>query len=140
MNWMKLDHKEVNSNITIKDGFTYFGPVSDEKVKVEALRYYNLIQSLCDKGYNRSDHFEGDICGEIIINKNGEWRWLAGPGQHRAVVLSSLDYQNIPVRVLRLVFENEVDIWPNVTSGLYTKKGALKLFHTIFQGNASHLI
>ena len=138
-NWIRLDHQEVNSDISLEDGFTYFGPVSDEKIEVEALRYYNLIQSVCDNGYNRSDDFEGDICGEILINKKGEWRWIAGPGQHRAVVLSALDYQNVPVRALRLVFENEVDIWPNVTSGLYTKKGASKLFHTIFHGNAPHI-
>lgn len=109
-NWIKLDHQEVDSKINLEDGFTYFGPVSDKKIEVEALRYYNLIQSVCDNGYNRSNDFGGDICGEILINKKGEWRWLAGPGQHRGVVLSAFDYQTIPVRVMRLVFENEVDI------------------------------
>lgn len=138
-NWIKYDHQEVNSKINLEDGFTYFGPVSDKKIEVEALRFYNLIQSICDKGYKRGDDLDSDVCGVFFINKKGEWRWLAGPGQHRAVVLSALDYQTIPVRVMRLVFENEADIWPNVTSGLYTKKGALKLFNTIFHGDAPHL-
>jgi len=120
-------------------GLLFFGPVSDVKIEIESKRYAKLLESIEKKGYNRSNESDGDIEGGILINSNNDWRIIVNGGQHRAIVLAALGYETIPVRVSRNVYEAEVNYWPNVISGLYTKKGALKLFRTIFDGDASYL-
>ena len=137
--WLSEDNYQIHKSVTIDDGFTFFGPVSDVKIEIESKRYAKLLESIEKKGYNRSNESDGDIEGGILINSNNDWRIIVNGGQHRAIVLAALGYETIPVRVSRNVYEAEVNYWPNVISGLYTKKGALKLFKTIFDGDASHL-
>jgi hypothetical protein len=132
--WVRKDNNIGGFDLTISHGFTYFGPVSPKKISIEVTRLLDLLISIQKNGYVRNDTREGDIGATILINESGDWRWLAGPGQHRAAVLAALGYKHIPVRVRYLIYRNESKLWPNVLSGLYTEKQALRVFDKVFLG------
>lgn len=137
--WILQDNIESGMDLNIDHGFTYYGPVSEKKLEVETNRLLSIYQSIKNKGYIRNDKYDGDIGGKIFISSNGEWRWRVFRGQHRTIALAALGYTEIPIMVKQIIYETEVDCWPNVLSGLYTSDGAKKLFKTVFNGSTDHL-
>lgn len=103
-------------------------------IEDETYRLVRLLDSIKKNGYLRNNNRDGDIRANILIDNNN-WRWQLVGGNHRASVLSALDYKYIPVRVNQLVNRNDVAIWPQVLAGVYTKEAALKVFDYCF--NAS---
>lgn len=138
--WLHKDHKKAGVELHINHGFTYYGPVTEKKLTIETDRLLKIYQSIHKFQFNRSDSHDGDIIGTAFISKTGEWRWNVSSGHHQSIALAALGYDSVPLRVKRLVYENEASYWPNVLSGLYSKEGALKLFNTIFHGSTGHLV
>lgn len=136
LRWHNVDHVRMDRDLDITHGHTHFGPVSPEKIEIETERFLYTHKSISQHGYNREDTLDGDIGAFILVSQDGEWRWSAGPGHHRAIVLSALDYDMIPVRVKKIIYESEAAIWPNVHSGLYSEKTALKIFKLFYEGRA----
>ena len=92
------------------------------------------LDSIRRSGYRRHDRADGDIEALVFLREDGEWRWQVSRGLHRAAVLAALETDPIPVRVRGLVFRGDAGVWPNVVSGLYTRRGAEKMFDRIFDG------
>lgn len=148
--WTNLSIKEVDTNVnadmlhdsghgdkkmTLDQGWAHCGPVSDDKIQLEVERLYVALDSIQSLGYDRNFGPGGDIGAKFLINEAGDWRWLISPGNHRIAIVSALGYKEVPVLAKSLVFRRDVDIWPNVLSGLYTRTGALKYFDNLFHGN-----
>jgi len=134
--WLKEDHQNQGQNLEITHGHTYYGPVSSQKLRLETKRFLKVFESIELSGYNRSNTSDGDIVATIFVSNNGEWRWTVRQGHHRANTLAALDYEQIPVCVKKIVYESEVRFWPNVRSGLYSRRGAEKMFQMYFEGRA----
>lgn len=128
------DNRKENLEGGIENGWAYCGPVSDSKLLIETERINNLIHSVKNKGYQRSLNKDGDIIATAIISNNNQWRWIVTNGYHRACVLAALGYKEIPIRVNIVVRENEVNYWPQVLDGFYTRDEALFIFKNIFNG------
>ncbi len=120
--------------IGIEDGWSWVGPVSSKKLDVETKRLANVYKSILTNGYLRNNKVDGDIKTIVLVKKNNKWCWQSISGQHRVAVLSALDYKTVPIRVTKIIREEDVDIWPNVLSGLYTKEQALIIFNKVFNG------
>lgn len=133
---LQEDHQMQGQDLDMTHGHQRFGPVSSQKLKLETERFLQIYESIDHNGYNRQDTNDGDIGATIFISQKGEWRWLVRRGQHRSIALSALDYELIPVRVKKIVYESEVRFWPNVRSGLYTRRGAEKMFELFFEGRS----
>lgn len=116
----------------IELGWAYCGPVSDQKLKVEARRICNLIYSIRKQGYQRSFEKDGDIVATALIDKNNHWKWLVTNGYHRACVLAAMGFQTIPIRINLIVSVTELEYWPHVLDGFYTKEEAEQIFNSIF--------
>ena len=129
------ESKKYKKSLSIFDGDKGFGPVSDEKLQLETIRLIKVMNSIINKGYKRHNGKDGDIQAFIFMREDGNWSWQVSGGFHRAAVLAGLKWQFIPVRVVSIINRNDVDIWPNVLSDIYTKKGALKIFDKIFNGS-----
>lgn len=134
--WLQNDNQEQGQDLDITHGHTYYGPVSHQKLRLETDRFLQVFESIYQNGYKRENTNDGDIIATILVSNDGSWRWTVRKGHHRANSLAALDYELIPVCVKKIVYESEVEYWPNVFSGLYTKKGAFDIFRQFFEGRA----
>jgi len=131
---INIENRRAGKNIDASHGWAWTGPVSDVKLNIEAKRLHKLLNSINKNGYKRNNNPDGDIKSIVLIDENDNWAWMATTGQHRLSVLSALGYKKIPLRVHKIIDIKDVEIWPNVISGLYTKKEAKQLFNNIFYG------
>lgn len=114
-----------------EDGWAFSGPVHPDKGRLEFLRLISLYQSIKENGY---DQTKGYI-GVIQIKRDNEYRYLVGGGgYHRALVMAALGYEYIPARFNRnsTIDVNDVDFWPQVRNGLWSKNQALKYVDHLF--------
>lgn len=111
-----------------------YGPVSADKLRTEARRLCEVLDSIRRTGYRRHDRADGDIEAQVFLREDGAWRWQVSRGLHRAAVLAAMGPEPIPVRVKALIDRRDAGIWPNVRSGLYTRCGAERYFDRIFDG------
>lgn len=118
----------------IVGGWTFCGPVVDEKIDLEAMRFVEVFNSVVENGYLRSDDADGDIKCTALINSDNDWRWMVTSGYHRAAVLAGLGYKKIPVRVNLVVKLDESSFWPHVMDGTYKEEEAKFIFNKIFNG------
>jgi hypothetical protein len=133
------ENTQMGKKIGIEKGWAWLGPTNDEKVRVEAKRLLNVLKSIQVNGYKRDDDGDGDIVGNILLKNKDEWVWQATTGQHRASVVSALNYKTIPVRIMKVIKRKDAQYWPNVQNGLYTIEEGLKIFDMIFDNKFSHL-
>ncbi|MDG5766708.1 hypothetical protein QA596_04450 [Balneolales bacterium ANBcel1] len=120
----------------IQDGWLFCGPVSEAKMDVEARRIGNVLKSIKDQSYCRSDESDGDARATALVKSNGEWRWLLTAGNHRAAAASALGYDSIPIRVNLVIDREHVDFWPHVRNGNYTREQALEFFDRVFEAES----
>lgn len=129
------DSEEHGSKLNINKGWRDFGPVSEEVLDLEVKRLHSLILSIEENGILRDDSEGGDIGAVVLMNENSDYRWLVEwGGQHRAAVISAMGYKNTTIRVWQVIERKDVELWPNVVSGVYSKESALKIFDRIFTG------
>ncbi|MGB5792131.1 hypothetical protein [Poseidonibacter sp.] len=129
------DNSEHGANLDISEGWRSFGPVSDEVLELEVNRLYKLMNSIKKNGILRDDNFGGDIGAIILLKDETDYRWVVEwGGQHRSAAISAMGYTDISIRVWQVVERKDVSLWPNVQSGLYSKKMALKIFDNIYDG------
>lgn len=127
------ENKVLNVNLGADAGWAWSGPVSAKKLHVEARRLLNVFNSIRKNGYQRSDEPDGDIRVNILFDGFLDTAtWQSRVGQHRALALSSLGFNKIPCRISNFVVRTEVESWPNVRNGLYSKELALSVFDNMF--------
>jgi len=131
-----LENKSVGyPDNDIYDGWLFCGPVTNDKINIEAKRISLVLKSIKKKGYQRSNNKDGDAKATALVKEDGQWRWLITAGNHRVSAASALGYEQIPIRFNLVVNRNQVDYWPHVVEGLYTRDEALLYFDMIFEGS-----
>jgi hypothetical protein len=133
-----IQNSKLGLTIGLKDGWSWCGPVSDKKLNIEVERLYNVFNSIKENGYKRDSSQDGDIQTYALINKD-DWVLQTQTGQHRSAVLSGLGYDQIPTRVTKTIYRSQVDYWPNVISGLYSRETALAIFDNVFNGKTPNI-
>lgn len=133
------ENKEHNCNFGIEKGWTWIGPVSEEKLKLETKRLSKVLYSIYNNGYKRDDGHDGDINAVLLVNEDQEYVWQAIGGQHRASVLCGLGYEKILVRIHKVIRKSDAMYWPNVINGTYSLEEALNIFDMIFNAEFSHI-
>ena len=129
---VRKEGRRGKGRLTIADGWSWSGPVSPEKLNLEATRLTRTLWAVKKRGYRRHDGFDGDIRAIVLVDSGEDWVWQSYAGQHRAAVLSALGVDQIPVRLSGLVRVNDVLAWPQVINGLYTANQALHIFNMVF--------
>ncbi len=123
---------------TLEDGHTQFGPVSDRKLICEIERFVELIDSVKAEGYLED---RPPVLGNVLFDDRGEdWVCDVKDGLHRVVVFAAFGMKLIPVRILKTVDPTIVrrsmsSAWPQVQSGLFTERQALKIFDAYGAGD-----
>jgi len=117
-------------------GWQFFGPVSDAVGLLEFERLKSVYESISTKGYCPPP--KSHIHGEFLISDN-DWVWINLGGKHRCAALIAMNYSEIPIRVrgeygAAFVRRSEVDYWPNVLNGLFSRGQALQFFDKMMLG------
>ena len=100
---------------------------ADDVARIESVR-----KSVLGKGYKRGNLPDGDIEVEALIGPDGSERYHLISGNHRAAVLTSIGQESLPVRVISVVRREDVDVWPKVRSGVFSRDQALSHFDQYF--------
>lgn len=132
LSWFHADMRTHGfSAISIeKDGFKNHGPASAELVVAEITRLRNILSTLIETGYDRN-------YGEVrvwLLRRGDEVRFVNRGGLHRAAAMDALGSQTIPANFVEpaIVDINDVDYWPQVRLGTWTRSEALSYFHHLF--------
>jgi hypothetical protein len=132
---IETENRGFGSALSADHGHQCVGPVSEEKGRLEFARFTRVYASIRDTGFRRSDTRDGDLRGRIL-------RWgrrsvvIITTGAHRLAALSALNYQSVPVRICwPTVYRDDVALWPNVASRLFTEQQALAVFDRVFRGD-----
>lgn len=129
------ENRRFGRELTVSEGWAWCGPTSPEKLDIETDRLHAIMSAIRQRGLRRDDHADGDISVVVLMRRDGQWRWQARTGQHRAAVAGALRFTTLPLRVEKIVNRHDVDIWPNVVSGIFSRDAALQLFDRIFDGH-----
>lgn len=133
---IEFENRIHGARLGADHGTAVFGPVSPQKGALEFSRLAKIYNNISRNGYKRHAGPDGDIMARILTD-GSDWRFWILSGQHRASVLAALDYKTIPIRIINdtpIIRRQEVDCWPQVRSGLYTREQALAVFDRIFDG------
>jgi len=114
-------------------GWKVIGPLPDKIGEFEFLRICLLFDSINNEGYKPEKHITGTL---LYIKKNNTYSVVINHGQHRAAVLTALDYSNATIlfKPNKFVIREEAANWVNVKSGLFSVDKALTVFDRIFKG------
>ena len=130
-----LGKEAVSNGLKEKDnfGWQHFGPISDEVGELEFQRLVTVYKSIKEKGYITRGSVP--INGEFLVT-DSDWAWTGLGGKHRMTSLVALGWERIPVTTkgrygAPIVKAAEVDSWPNVRNGLFTRDQALTVFSHI---------
>lgn len=137
-NFVLHENGHFGEHLTINDGWHFWGPVSDSKLNIETQRLENILSSVKQKGLDRHDGHDGDIRA-VILKWGNEWRWQVAGGEHRAAAFAALGFNEVPVRVIQIVQLEDIDLWPGVKNGSYSKETAREVFINIFNGKTPAL-
>lgn len=131
----KARQRRIQPNKGKYYGFNRFGGGSQDLIDDEVKRVLNVYQSIKHTGFRPecgSDH----ITGTVLLDGT-DWRWVVGSGDHRMPVLSFLGIKTVPIRVIRVVRRDEVNLWPNVVNDVYSQSSALEVFDRFFEKRLS---
>ena len=127
-------NKKINLLEIEKHGVQHWGPVSDEKLNTEVTKLTNLYNAIKKNGYiDDLCEKDGVIRGYILERDNLEWIWVPIQGQHRVSVASTLNLENVAVKVLAIYRECDITEFPLVKQNIYTKDEAKMAFNIFFE-------
>jgi len=134
--WVAQDNAEHDApDLDIDDGCNYYGPVSDEKGRLEYRRLCNVYRSMAERGYDRS------MAGSVKVNalrRDTEYPFIAASGHHRIAAAKAAGLTHIPAK-FRFTFVldvREASYWPQIQRGTWTEKTAVSYFNHLFDLDA----
>lgn len=129
-----------HEGVDISDGWLFNGPVSKQKIRIESERMLYIFKRVKKFGYQRSNENDGDPKATALVSENGDYRCILTGGNHRTSVATALGHSAIPIRVNLVIRRDEVDYWPQVVDGIFTKKEALKVFDCYFNAQPPNYV
>ena len=116
----------------VRDGYGLHGPVSPAKGRLEYRRLTGLFEKIEREGFRCS----GNAIAVQILKRGNEFRFWVAHGYHRTAVLKALGHEEFQAAPTMVVDVNEVDHWPQVYRGTWTRKQALDYFDHCFDFDA----
>lgn len=133
-----LSQEEVgtfSTDLSIKDGWRHYGPMSDSMGCFEVRRLMHIYNSISANGYSVK-HLDDHITGNLMLRENGHWSVLIDNGNHRIAAMANLQYKKVPIIInpSQVIRRSEVHKWPAVEQGIMTVEEAKEVFDRIFEG------
>jgi hypothetical protein len=116
-------------------GSLYYGPVSYAFGATTLERLVGVFESIRREGYVPGGADRPHLRGLLLLGDE-DYRVLITSGKHRVAALSALQVDLVPVEFGAtppvVVDRDDVDRWPAVVSGIYTREEALDVFDRVF--------
>jgi hypothetical protein len=119
--------------LSLSDGHTFYGPVSQAKLDLETQRIAGLCQSFARIGFRPSQREPIDV---VALRSGRHFRWLVVQGQHRIAACAAFGIESVEARIVRIIRREDAEYWPHVASGTFEIDAAVKCFDRIFAGEA----
>jgi hypothetical protein len=118
-----------------RDGSPYHGPTSRRLAEVEARRLREAAISLRRDGYDRRF---GDSLFYLVRRGAEQVAVKFGGGYHRTAVMAAIGAPTLPaqLRPPLAVDVDDVDDWPQVRSGLWSRRAAVRYIDHLFDFDA----
>jgi hypothetical protein len=118
-----------------RDGSPYHGPTSSRLARVEAHRLRTAAAALRRDGYDRRF---GDSLVYLVRRGGEQCAVKFGAGYHRTAAMAAIGAPSIPARLRPplAVDVADVDDWPQVRSGLWSRRAALRYVDHLFEFDA----
>jgi hypothetical protein len=112
------------------------GPVTEAFGEVTLRRMAQIQDSVRRRGYRPEESEAGHLCGECFVHGE-DFRVIVSSGKHRMFALLALGWREVPVqfgppKLPVIVRREEVDRWPGVVGGAYSRAEALAKFDRLF--------
>ena len=134
--WLSRERRSPpgEKGLSADHGVSYYGPCSDEKVRLELQRLRSVVNAIKVDGFKPDTY--GDIEGHFM-RSGSEMRFFVRGGKHRAAALVFLGWRFIPVRMKehwpRMIDRADSMSWPLVRAGIMSEKLALSIFDRYFK-------
>jgi len=113
------------------------GPVTEAFGEITFRRLTRIYDSIARDGFRPESSAARYPSGFIFAN-DSDHRVSIGSGKHRVLVMIAMDWAKVPVelgppKLPVITRREEVEQWPNVQAGRFTREQALALFDEIFR-------
>ena len=139
--WLFNQDYEIHKGekgLGVEHGNQRYGPVSPEKIELEANRLDNVLKSINEVGF-KPHLFDGYPRGYFMLDAGGGWVFVIREGLHRVAALAHLGYSSIPVQFKpyypRIIKETDCPEWPMVKKGYLSNDDALAIFRQYLSDN-----
>ncbi len=113
-------------------GHPFFGPLPEPRLNLQVERLDRLLRSVRRNGFAP---FARDFPIKVTaLRNNDEYRWFIEEGQHRFALAHALGVETMPAMLVSVVRREEARLWPQVVNGMFSERGAVRLFDRIFDG------
>jgi len=123
-------------DLKLRHGVQYHGPVDPEKGALETERLCRIYEAMKAGGYDRT---KGDV-HMVMLRRGRDVRYLTkGGGYHRTYALCALGHDWVPAQFYGVpapIDIAEVEYWPQVQRGVWTKEEAAAYFDHLFDFDA----
>jgi hypothetical protein len=112
-------------------GIGYFGPTHTAKGEMEFRRLTSIYDRLAATGYDRR---YGDV-NVRVMKRGDELRFIVdGGGYHRTAAFAAAGESVVPATFVEpwVVAEEDVEYWPQVRRGVWSRGDAVRYFHHLF--------
>jgi hypothetical protein len=101
---------------------------------------YSRLSRICDSiqknGYHPTSTPDGEIQG-FFLKHGRDYRFIVKAGMHRTAVLSAMGQRSLRVtfrpNYFRVIDLNDIEIWPQVRNGVYSRSSAEMFFMHYFE-------
>ncbi|WP_155833552.1 hypothetical protein [Halomonas sp. BC04] len=127
-----IKNGKLVKSLAKEHGVQHWGPSSRSKIEAEIWKFGRLFESIRRNGFIDSpSHRGGFVEADVLVNNEGDWRWMIEQGQHRVMMCAVLDIAEINIKVRRVLTEEAIEYFPHVISGLYSLDQAGDIFHRV---------
>jgi len=107
-------------------GINKMGPVSSDKGQLEFKRIISLVDSIKNKGYNRSLAMDVEA---VALQHKGKIIFVISSGFHRSAVLAALGHKSIPILLKpRLIVNMDLILQGPAVRNAYWTKADLEIY------------
>lgn len=126
------DDSEIRFESSALHGVQHWGPVSEDKLRLEATKFNSLLNSMVMSGYRPNYMKKDGVIRASLLEYCGKYRVLIEQGQHRISVLSALGHKTCVVRIVSKYNLNDIDGLPGVLLGNFSRLDAKKVIELYF--------